>query len=187
MSRLTVAVRQYVSQPHVKAIDLEKKAGVPQATIGHILRDVHPRPERLGQLLRAVDDDTAISWLEAYLLDDVPEDWQARVRILIKEIQSANMLKEQAASIPMNDFDVAWQRLRAVISRDAELGQWFCSTVALVLGEPAQSNIVSDEALKPTKSKKPRGGGHPQDTNRLDPMPSQHAAQEHQEARGQID
>lgn len=135
MSRLTVAVRQYVSQPHIKAIELEKKAGVPQATIGSILRDVHPRPERLGQLLRAVDDETAITWLEAYLLDDVPEDWQQRVNVLIKESLRANTLKEQATPVRQNDFDVAWQRLRAVVSRDAELGQWFCQTVALVLGD----------------------------------------------------
>lgn len=180
MSYLTVAIRQYFNDPSRIIRDVEDRADLPRMSIGNILRGTHPRADRLGQLLRAVDDDTAMAWLEAYLLDDVPDDWQARVRILIKELQSANTVKEQAASILLNDFDAAWQRLRAVISRDAELGQWFCRTVDLVLGEPAPSNIVSDGVLKPTKTKKPRGG-HPQDVNRLDPMPSQHAAQEHHE------
>jgi hypothetical protein len=135
MSHLAVAVRHYFKTHTCTVSEVEGKAGLPRMSIGSILRNAHPRPEKLGQLLSVIDDDSAMAWLDAYLLDDVPEAWLHRVSIHIKELELPETLKEPSSRLTQHDYDVAWQRLREVITRDTETGQWFCQTVALILGD----------------------------------------------------
>ncbi len=146
MSHLAVAVQDYCSRPGITARDIESRAGVPGATISHILRDTHPRPERFGQLLRAVDDDTAQRWLIAYLRDDCPPEYLPRLQILIASPGSspgsdaATTLRETAATygLPLDHSPAAvldaWHRLQTAIQADTSLGRWFIKTVTLILG-----------------------------------------------------
>ena len=60
-----------------------RSAQLPRMTVGNILNDTHPRPERFGQLLRALDDATARQWLTAYLRDDCPPEYLPRLEIII--------------------------------------------------------------------------------------------------------
>lgn len=146
MSHLAVAVQDYCSRPGITARDIENRAGVPGATISHILRDTHPRPERFGQLLRAVDDETAQRWLIAYLRDDCPPEYLPRLQILIQTPGSdataatATTLRETAAAYGHNldhspaAVQAAWHRLQTAIQADTSLARWFIKTVQLILG-----------------------------------------------------
>ena len=139
MSHLAVAVRDYCEQPGVTARELELRAGVPGATISHIMRDSHPRPERLGQLLRALDDATARRWLIAYLRDDCPPEYLPRLQILITELDGSTVQEPGAAYLVPLDHGpaavlAAWQRLQTAIQADTSLGRWFVQTVNLILG-----------------------------------------------------
>ena len=143
MSHLAVAVQDYCSRPGITARDIENRAGVPGATISHILRDTHPRPERFGQLLRAVDDETAQRWLIAYLRDDCPPEYLPRLQILIQapgNDTAATTLRETAAAYGTTlDHSpaavlAAWHRLQTAIQADTSLARWFIKTVQLILG-----------------------------------------------------
>jgi hypothetical protein len=136
MSYLAVKVRDYVSQPGVTALGLEKSAQLPAATINNILRDSHPRPERLGQLLRVVPERIATEWLIAYIQDDVPAEWLPRLQILIEPLESdSNVLREPEVDYGPPATQRALARLQTAMERDAELARWFVKTVGLVLGE----------------------------------------------------
>jgi hypothetical protein len=134
MSYLAVKVRNYVNQPGITAMGLEKSAGIPTATITHILRDSHPRPDRFGRLLRVLPAAVAIEWLTAYLLDDVPEQWRERVQIIINGVHDEpSTLREPEPDYGPPDTARAISRLTAAMEKDAELGRWFVQTVNLLL------------------------------------------------------
>jgi hypothetical protein len=141
MSYLSVKVRDYVAQRGVTAIDLEKRANVPATTIHNILRDSHPRPERLGQLLRVLPPAIAGEWLIAYLRDDVPAEWATRVEILVDTAGlPIDRLAESAAIYGAASIygpaatARAQERLQTALESDPELGEWLVKTVNLILG-----------------------------------------------------
>ena len=147
MSHLAVQVSDYLDQSPLSARQLEELAQLPRMTVGNILNDTHPRPERFGQLLRAVDDDTAQRWLIAYLRDDCPPEYLARLQILIQAPGSspgsdatAATLRETAAayghSLDHSPAAVlaAWHRFQTAIQADTILARWFLKTVTLILG-----------------------------------------------------
>lgn len=136
MSYLAVKVREYVSRPGVTALGLEKKADVPVTTISNILRDSHPRPERLGQLLQVLPAEIAQEWLTAYLRDDVPPEWQHRVEILIDTTSLASHVAEDPTLYGIPNTQAAMEQLTAAMEHDPELGRWFVKTVSLILGVP---------------------------------------------------
>jgi hypothetical protein len=118
---------------------MELRAGVPGATIAHIMRDSHPRPERLGQLIRCLDDATARRWLIAYLRDDCPPEYLPRLQILITEIDGSTVQEPGATYLVPLDHGptailAAWQRLQTAMQADTHLGRWFVQTVSLILG-----------------------------------------------------
>lgn len=140
MSYLAVQVTDYLQTSGVSARQLEDTAGLPRMTVGNLLRDSHPRPERFGQLLRAVDDATAKRWLAAYLKDDCPPEYLPRLQITIAAIEDGPDSVDEAVSaylVPDHSpsaVQAAWARLQAAISADTSLARWFVKTVNLILG-----------------------------------------------------
>lgn len=145
MSHLAVQVSDYLQRTPVTARQLEELAALPRMTVGNILNDTHPRPERFGQLLRAVDDETAQRWLIAYLRDDCPPEYLPRLQILIQTPGSSpgsdvTILRETAAAYGTTlDHSpaavlAAWHRLQTAIQADTSLARWFIKTVQLILG-----------------------------------------------------
>ena len=144
MSYLAVKVSEYLEHSPLNARQLEDRAGLPRMTIGTIVKDGHPRPDRFGQLLRAVDDTTARDWLEAYLLDDCPETWLPRVKILIEGLHliptdTASSVAEPTKTYghtidPTARARRAVQRLESVMARDTTTAAWFVQTIDLILG-----------------------------------------------------
>ena len=145
MSFLAVQIDAYLQQTPVTARQLEELAQLPRMTIGNILKDAHPRPERFGQLLHAVDDHTARQWLTAYLRDDCPPEFLPRLEITITALQGADpaTLREAITAYTTGQLDTspaavleAWHRLQSAIQADTSLARWFIKTVNLILGEP---------------------------------------------------
>jgi hypothetical protein len=141
MSHLAVQVQDYIAtHPGESALQLQNRACLKRGTIDSILRDQHPRPERFGQLLRAVDDATAKRWLVAYLKDDCPPEYLPRLQITIAAIESGPDSVAEAVSaylVPDHSpsaVQAAWARLQAAISADTSLARWFVKTVNLILG-----------------------------------------------------
>lgn len=149
MSYLAVQVQDYLSQPGITATALEQKAGLKRGALDSIQREQHPRPERLGQFLRALDDDTARRWLVAYLRDSCPPEWLPRLEITIAALQEADIttVREVATAYTTGQLDTspaavldAWLRLQAAIQSDTSLARWFIKTVTLILGPNAEGD-----------------------------------------------
>jgi hypothetical protein len=140
MSHLAVQISDYLATSQSSARQLEDSSGLPRMTIGNILKDAHPRPERFGQLLRAVDDATARRWLTAYLRDDCPPNYLPRLEITIKALEgsTSDTLAEAITpytteTSPAAVLD-AWHRLQTAIQSDTSLARWFVKTILLILG-----------------------------------------------------
>ena len=139
MSHLAVQVTEYLDTSKASAKQLEELSGLPRMTVGNILNGTHPRPERFGQLIRALDDATARLWLIAYLRDDCPPEYLPRLQILITELDGSTVpepvspylvtLEHGAAAVL-----AAWQRLQTAMEADTSLGRWFIQSVSLILG-----------------------------------------------------
>lgn len=140
MSYLAVQIESYfAANPDITMLSLEASAGLKRGTIDSIRRNAHPRPERFGALLKAVDDTTARRWLTAYLRDDCPPDFLPRLEIIIRDLE--NNVQEPPTTYgpqPLETGPVAvlavWHRLQAAIQSDTSLGRWFVKTVNLILG-----------------------------------------------------
>ena len=139
MSHLAVQVQDYLSQPGITATAIELKAGLKRGTLDSIQREQHPRPERLGQLIRALDDATARRWLIAYLRDDCPPEYLPRLQILITELDGSTVPEPVSPYlVPLEQGPAAvlaaWQRLQTAMEADTSLGRWFVQSVSLILG-----------------------------------------------------
>lgn len=141
MSYLAVQIQDYLAASDTSARQLEERAGLPRMTVGNILNNTRPRPERLGALLRAVDDTTARRWLIAYLRDDCPPEFLPRLEITIAGLPENDSVNEAATTYSVESLNsspaivlASWQRLQSAIHADTSLARWFIKTVNLILG-----------------------------------------------------
>jgi hypothetical protein len=120
--------------------------------------------------------------LVAYLHDETPAPYQPDIRIYAVD--------EDTGTLDRDDITNARERWERKARADAEFAKMWL-TLDGYMHEPSATAVdarLADIALlaEPVTeykaTKKPRTGpSHPQDTIRHDAMPSQHAAQEHQE------
>jgi len=143
MSYLAVQVQEYLAGDGITATALEQKAGIKRGALDSIQREQHPRPDRLGQLLRALDDETARRWLIAYLRDSCPAEFLPRLEITIAALQHADheTLSEAVTAYTTGQLDTspaafleAWHRLQSAAQSDTTLIKWFIKTIHLILG-----------------------------------------------------
>jgi len=78
---LAIALRNYLERSERSALDVERTAGLPNATIAGVIRGRHPRSDTMSALLAAVPIEVARTFLIAYLKDDCPDDWEGKVLI----------------------------------------------------------------------------------------------------------
>lgn len=83
MSRLADTLLRALDEMHISAAQLERRAQLKPMTVGGILRDQHPRPERMERIIAACPRSIAHQLLHAYLLDDCPDPWTPHVAIEI--------------------------------------------------------------------------------------------------------
>jgi hypothetical protein len=78
---LSIALRSFLERNQRSALDVERTAGLPNATIARIFTGRHPRPETMSALLHAVPQEEAAVLLLAYLRDDCPDDWEDKIKL----------------------------------------------------------------------------------------------------------
>jgi hypothetical protein len=92
---LAIALRNYLERSDRSALDVERTAGLPNATIAGVIRGRHPRSDTMSALLAAVPVEVARELLIAYLKDDCPDDWETK---LIIDVLMPEGLQERNAS-----------------------------------------------------------------------------------------
>jgi hypothetical protein len=92
---LAIALRDYLERSDRSALDVERTAGLPNATIAGVIRGRHPRSDTMSALLAAVPVEVARELLIAYLKDDCPDDWETK---LIIDVLMPEGLQERNAS-----------------------------------------------------------------------------------------
>jgi hypothetical protein len=92
---LAIALRNYLERSDRSALDVERTAGLPNATIAGVIRGRHPRSDTMSALLAAVPVEVARELLIAYLKDDCPDDWETK---LIIDVLMPEGLHERNAS-----------------------------------------------------------------------------------------
>jgi hypothetical protein len=135
---LAIALRNYLERSDRSALDVERTAGLPNATIARIFTGRHPRSDTMSALLRAVPLEVARDLLIAYLKDDCPDDWEQR--LIIDVLIASDGLQEQhpsgytAGNSPTGQTVVeeALAALTKAAEGDASLRDWLIDTAKLL-------------------------------------------------------
>jgi len=118
---------------------MERRAGLPNATVAGILRGRHPRPETMSALLASVPQHDAELLLLAYLRDDCPDDWEQRILL---EIMAGSRLAEPQGTYespaitgsgsPKPQIDRALAALAQAAAGDTALRDWIIQTAQIL-------------------------------------------------------
>jgi len=126
---LAQTLKIWLETSATRAIDVERSAGLPNSTLSKIIAGTHPRPERLAQILAHVPDDIAVRLLNAYLLDDIPEDWRQRVTVTI-QARSSRLMEPDTA--PQKDrLTIALERFERTARGDPSFASWVTNTASV--------------------------------------------------------
>ena len=134
---LANAIRDYLDRSERTALDVERTAGLPNATIAGIFRGQHPRSKTMSALLAAVPVEVARDLLIAYLKDDCPDDWESK--LIIDVLTDTASLEERSltsytASPPMDrqtQLEEALTALTHAANGDAATRDWIIDTAKL--------------------------------------------------------
>lgn len=134
---LAIAVRSYLERSQRSALDVERRAGLPNATLARIFTGRHPRPETMSALLGAVPQDEAATLLLAYLRDDCPDDWEDKIQLDLLTTHLAETDPTygtpKAATI-----EEALAAITRATQGDANLRAWIITTAKIL-------NLIGDE------------------------------------------
>lgn len=134
---LSIAVRNYLQRHQLSALEVEKRAGLPNASLASIMRGSHPRPKSMSALLGAVPQDEAGILLLAYLRDDCPDDWEDKIQLdlLTTHLAETDPIygTPKAATI-----EEALAALTRAAQGDANLRAWIITTAKIL-------NLIEDE------------------------------------------
>jgi hypothetical protein len=135
---LSVELTRYVERRQLTAVQVERAAGLPNATLARIHTGRHPRPETMSALLASVPQPDAELLLLAYLRDDCPDDWEQRIHL---EIMPAGSLAEPASTYQAPhaqngaakpQIDRALAALTQAAAGDTDLRDWLIQTAHIL-------------------------------------------------------
>jgi hypothetical protein len=135
---LAIALRNYLERTDRSALDVERTAGLPNATIARIFTGRHPRADSMSALLRAVPFEVARDLIIAYIKDDCPNDWIER--LVIDVLSFRDGLQEQHPTGYTADnlkpgqtvVEEALAALTKAAEGDASLRDWLIDTARLL-------------------------------------------------------
>jgi len=104
---LALAIKRHLQSADMSAVQLERDAGLPNASIAKIIAGNRPRPERMARLLGAVTAPVAAEWLRCYLMDDVPETWRHRLQIIVDEMSASPRHSQGTSATTQWEQDLA--------------------------------------------------------------------------------
>jgi hypothetical protein len=134
---LSIALRSFLERQQRTALDVERTAGLPNATIARIFTGRHPRPETMSALLHAVPQDEAAILLLAYLRDDCPDDWQDKITL---DLLTGHLAEPSSGYGPAKPATIeeALAALTRAAQGDANLRSWIITTARIL-------NLIGDE------------------------------------------
>jgi hypothetical protein len=135
---LANSLRDHLERNALAALEMERRAGLPNATVAGILRGRHPRPETMSALLASVPTNDAELLLLAYLRDDCPDDWEQRIHVEVMPV--AHQVSESTTTYfcppgeqaPKPQIDRALAALTQAASGDTELRDWIIQTAQVL-------------------------------------------------------
>ena len=117
------SLRSYLDRTNVRAIDLERAASLPNATVAKLLQGQRPSVERLGEILQSVPRGEAAILLRSYLIDAVPSAWRTCVTITIADASPVSQHRDKLTG--------ALEHLRAAAAADISFRKWVIQTATL--------------------------------------------------------
>ena len=143
--RIAAALESWESRsPTNTRAHLARASGMSASYISALFKGrMHAEPETMGRILAAVDEQAACELLEAHLLDDVPEGFHERVRIVVRSLKEHS----GASATPANEFEdnLAWLAARQRVDR--QVVRWLNESVKLL--RRGESKGSQDAAVKP--------------------------------------
>jgi hypothetical protein len=134
---LSIALRSFLERQQRTALDVERTAGLPNATIARIFTGRHPRPETMSALLHAVPQDEAAILLLAYLRDDCPDDWEDKITL---DLLTGHLAEPSSGYGPAKPATIeeALAALTRAAQGDANLRSWIITTAKIL-------NLIDNE------------------------------------------
>jgi hypothetical protein len=134
---LSIALRSFLERHQRTALDVERTAGLPNATIARIFTGRHPRPETMSALLHAIPQDEAAILLLAYLRDDCPDDWEDKITL---DLLTGHLAEPSSGYSPAKPATIeeALAALTRAAQGDANLRAWIITTAKIL-------NLIDDE------------------------------------------
>lgn len=124
-ARFAQSLRSYLERTNTRAIDLERLAQLPNATVAKLITGQRPSVERLGGILHCIDPGEAAELLRSYITDAVPPDWISRVTLTI-DVPSP-------APKPVRDsLSRAISGLHRAAEADPSLAAWVTNTARVL-------------------------------------------------------
>jgi hypothetical protein len=144
---LSIALRSYLERSQRSALDVERRAGLPNAFIAGIMRGTHPRPKSMSALLSAVPQEEAILLLIAYLRDDCPDDWEDKIQIDIIVCSMQEPATPYGPTRPAT-IEEALAALTRAAQGDTHLRDWIITTAHILNLLPAADLRPNTEAQR---------------------------------------
>jgi hypothetical protein len=134
---LSIALRSFLERQQRTALDVERTAGLPNATIARIFTGRHPRPETMSALLHAIPQNEAAILLLAYLRDDCPDDWEDKITL---DLLTGHLAEPSSGYSPAKPATIeeALAALTRAAQGDANLRAWIITTAKIL-------NLINDE------------------------------------------
>jgi hypothetical protein len=128
---LSIALRSFLERHQRSALDVERRADLPNATIARIFTGRHPRPETMSALLGAVPQDEAAILLLAYLRDDCPDDWEDKITL---DLLTGHLAEPSSGYGPAKPATIeeALAALTRAAQGDANLRAWIITTARIL-------------------------------------------------------
>jgi hypothetical protein len=134
---LSIALRSYLERSERSALDVERRANLPNATLASIMRGTHPRPKTMSALLHTIPQDEAAILLLAYLRDDCPDDWEDKITL---DLLTGHLAEPSSGYSPAKPATIeeALAALTRAAQGDANLRAWIITTAKIL-------NLIDDE------------------------------------------
>jgi hypothetical protein len=130
---LSNALTRHLETHQLSAVEFERRAGLPGASVSRIHTGRHPRPETMSAILSSVPTEDARRLLLAYLRDDCPDDWEQRIILDIASPSSVVREEMPSPTAPARpQIEAAIEALAQAAEGDSHLREWLIDTARLL-------------------------------------------------------
>lgn len=134
---LAIALRSYLERHKLSALELERRAALPNATLAGIMRGTHPRSKTMSAILNAVPISEAEALLLAYLRDDCPDEWEDKITLNVLVAHLSEPVPSYGSDTPAT-IEAALAAFTRAAQGDENLREWLITSARIL-------NLLSKE------------------------------------------